>query len=162
MKQIEYDKSYGVIAFDCDKVLIIKRGLISSWDLPKGHQNPNESTIDAACRELQEETGYSKVTVFPHKIVHIYYEFDKDDKTVYKEVFFFVGEKFSDEIPTPNPDDSDMERDIKSEWVDYNEALKRVTFPSMNAALRHARQIFDSDVYKDQHARWSGRAKKDN
>src|SRR5947209_4566819 len=39
-------------------LLLYRRG--SYWNFPKGHFEPGESTIDAALRELEEETGIKK------------------------------------------------------------------------------------------------------
>jgi putative (di)nucleoside polyphosphate hydrolase len=52
------------------------------WDIPKGMQDPGESTIDAAMRELREETGlqfdealFEEIGSFDyqrHKRLHLY------------------------------------------------------------------------------------------
>lgn len=52
-------------ATSCGTLVINQEGQIllchvtgtNHWDIPKGMQDPGESTIDAARRELQEETG---------------------------------------------------------------------------------------------------------
>jgi ADP-ribose pyrophosphatase YjhB (NUDIX family) len=50
----------GVIAFDGDKVLLVRRGKpprLGSWSLPGGAQHLGEPAEAAARRELREETG---------------------------------------------------------------------------------------------------------
>lgn len=53
------------IPISCGTLVINKRGELllchvtgtDQWDLPKGMQDPGESTLEAAKRELREETG---------------------------------------------------------------------------------------------------------
>lgn len=53
------------IPISCGTLVINKRGELllchvtgtNQWDIPKGMQDPGESTFDAAKRELREETG---------------------------------------------------------------------------------------------------------
>ena len=50
----------GIICFHEDKVLLIKRGKpprIGQWSIPGGRIEPGETEIEAAKRELMEETG---------------------------------------------------------------------------------------------------------
>ncbi len=39
------------------KILVVHQTSSDYWGFPKGHKNPNESFIDAALRELYEESG---------------------------------------------------------------------------------------------------------
>lgn len=50
----------GVVCLRGDEVLLIRRGRpprIGEWSLPGGRIEPGERAVDAALRELQEETG---------------------------------------------------------------------------------------------------------
>ena len=50
----------GVVCLRGDEVLLIRRGTpprIGEWSLPGGRIEPGERAIDAALRELREETG---------------------------------------------------------------------------------------------------------
>lgn len=50
----------GVVCLRGDEVLLIRRGTpprLGEWSLPGGRIEPGERAIDAALRELREETG---------------------------------------------------------------------------------------------------------
>lgn len=50
----------GVVCLRGDQVLLIRRGTsprIGQWSLPGGRIEPGERAVDAALRELREETG---------------------------------------------------------------------------------------------------------
>lgn len=50
----------GVVCLRGDEVLLIRRGTpprLGEWSLPGGRIEPGEAAIDAALRELREETG---------------------------------------------------------------------------------------------------------
>lgn len=49
----------GVIVFrkQDNKFLIVKNRTSQFWGFPKGHQEPNETTVETAIRELHEEAG---------------------------------------------------------------------------------------------------------
>jgi 8-oxo-dGTP pyrophosphatase MutT (NUDIX family) len=49
--------SCGVIVTDGDRVLLGHATRSPRWDIPKGQAEPGESLVDAAVRELEEETG---------------------------------------------------------------------------------------------------------
>jgi putative (di)nucleoside polyphosphate hydrolase len=56
--QLEIATSCGTLIFnDSGQVLLCHVTGTNHWDLPKGMREPGESTLEAAKRELREETG---------------------------------------------------------------------------------------------------------
>ena len=49
--------SCGVIVTDGERIVLGHASRSPRWDIPKGGVEPGESLAEAACRELQEETG---------------------------------------------------------------------------------------------------------
>ena len=63
----------GVVCLRGDQVLLIRRGtppMQGSWSLPGGRIEPGERAVDAALRELGEETGDVVDGIFPESARH--------------------------------------------------------------------------------------------
>lgn len=76
----------GIIVFDADKTILVStdRGNLS---FPKGKREKNETNIDTAWRELNEETGLEKNRI---KLVNNYF-FDEYTDKGNPSVRYFVG-----------------------------------------------------------------------
>jgi 8-oxo-dGTP pyrophosphatase MutT (NUDIX family) len=105
------------------------------WDYPKGHVEAGESDLNAARRELKEETGIDQVTIFPGFARQIEYYFrDKKKGLVHKSVVFFLAETDAEKVT------------LSDEHVDFaflpvDEAVKRLTFASARQVLRQAEEF---------------------
>ena len=78
---------------DGDVAVVSQQGI--SWSLPKGHIEKDESPMDAALREIKEETGLTNVhcvkelgTYERYKISH--YPGEADDTTELKHITIFL------------------------------------------------------------------------
>lgn len=54
-----------IIAHHQGKLLWCRHRDRQTWEIPGGHIEPEESAMQAACRELQEETGATNFTLAP-------------------------------------------------------------------------------------------------
>jgi bis(5'-nucleosidyl)-tetraphosphatase len=71
--------------------LIIQHSAGAHWDFPKGHIEKGEEALQAAQRELVEETGLQCASLIPAFSSFIYYSVKRDGVPHIKEVQFFAG-----------------------------------------------------------------------
>ena len=104
------------------------------WDLPKGKLEQGETSLDAALREVKEETG---LTVEPIEgfVSELSYLFTSPTgELIDKTVTFFVGYAQSDKVIL-----SHEHQDYS--WVPYKEALKKLTYKNSQKILTSAEQF---------------------
>jgi 8-oxo-dGTP pyrophosphatase MutT (NUDIX family) len=69
MRSVHYRAAGGVVLDAADRVLLLERVLVRGEQrlhevrLPKGHIEAGESDVDAAVREVREESGYQDLVV---------------------------------------------------------------------------------------------------
>jgi 8-oxo-dGTP pyrophosphatase MutT (NUDIX family) len=135
------DFAFGGIVFKtvdgAKNVLLAKKPQFSSWDLPKGHKDGDETDIEAAQREVAEETGYKNVKFSGDK-VSVSYESEKNGEKLAKTVTFYIGEHEGEETPVQNLDDDEDEQKMEVSWVPLDEAVNLVTFEPFQNALKEA------------------------
>lgn len=104
------------------------------FDYVKGHVNPGESDLDAAHRELLEETGIADVRVIPGFANELVYFF-RDRKTglVRKTVVFFLAECFTRDVTLSH-------EHTGFTFLPYEAALRKVTFAGAKQVLKAAHE----------------------
>jgi bis(5'-nucleosidyl)-tetraphosphatase len=103
------------------------------WDYPKGHLKKGETDLEAAERELREETGLVADHVFPDFGREIRYFFRSGKKLIDKTVIFFLAE-------TEDQDVRLSDEHVGFAWLKYEEALGRLTYPNAKEVLRAAEE----------------------
>jgi 8-oxo-dGTP pyrophosphatase MutT (NUDIX family) len=130
-------KTAGAVIFNQkgEILLMFRRG---KWDLPKGKQDDNETLLACALREVQEETGLSRLK--PGKEIgityHTYIEFGKH---ILKESHWFIMESAADETLIPQ-----VAEDITELcWVKREELKNYLdnTYPTIVSILKVALHI---------------------
>src|SRR5579864_6830297 len=73
-------------------LLLYRRG--NYWNFPKGKFTPGERSIDAALRELEEETGIKKseIRIVPNFRAYERYFFRVGNQGIYDTVILFLAE----------------------------------------------------------------------
>lgn len=79
-------------------LLLYRRG--NYWNFPKGHFEPGERTMDAALRELEEETGIKKseIRIAPNFRAYERFYFRVGNQGIHDTVILFLAETHKAEI----------------------------------------------------------------
>jgi len=81
----ENDIKFAVImAFYKDEIVVVRHRDRNTWEIPGGHKEENESSLDAAKRELFEETG---AKVFDLKCICTY-SVNRGDNNSYGDLYY--------------------------------------------------------------------------
>lgn len=125
----------GLVLNDKGELLMIYRR--GKWDLPKGKLDEGETIEDCAVREVEEETGVSKIEL--GKLISIGYHeyFDRFlEEEVIKETHWFAMRAKGEQALTPQTEEDITE--IK--WVSGAEleACLQDTYPNVVDIVRKA------------------------
>jgi 8-oxo-dGTP pyrophosphatase MutT (NUDIX family) len=110
-----------VVVRDHDVIVIVpaKSAMHSEvWALPKGHLDGDETPLEAATREVREETGVQAVPV--DELGEIQYTFERGGREVRKRVVFYLFEYAGGELAH----DHEI-ADVR--WMPLDEAVHALT-----------------------------------
>lgn len=104
------------------------------WDFAKGKLEHGETNIQAAIRELEEETGLTEITVHQGFEQSLSYHFkDRAGNNIEKTVHFFVGRVPDRATPIR------LSREHQGYvWLPYQAAYDRLTFNNAKEVLARA------------------------
>ena len=100
----------------------LNRGGRSAWCVPKGHPEGDETSEQAAVREIAEETGLV-AEVLEH-LGDIVYEFQTPEKTIVKTVHHFLLQQVGGELSIENDPDHEA---VDVQWFALDELEKQLT-----------------------------------
>lgn len=131
MKQ---QRSAGIIIYHeykNQRTYLVLHYVSGHWDFPKGKIEAGETDIQAAHRELFEETGL-KAEIKPGFQEHLSYIFkDHDGSLINKAVCFFIAQSSRQEVT--------LSREHQNfAWLSFEEALGRVTYKNAREILQKA------------------------
>jgi len=110
----------------------------NAWVIPKGHVEAGESPVDAALREVFEETGLTTVDVMAYLGDIRRPSVEKSGEHVLKTIHIFLG--YVQEPPLQLvPTDPDVEA---AAWVSVTEAVESIPFEQdLEFVRRHLRPL---------------------
>ena len=123
---VVYKHDHGRVLF-----LLLKSTRDGYWGPPKGHLEQEEEWIEAALRELAEETGADDISMVDQFRATIYYNVRKSGVEKAKRVDFFLGEKKDSRVEV-SAEHSDYR------WVTLKEAEELLAFENLKTVFREA------------------------
>lgn len=134
------EKSAGAVIFrrSDDKILylLIQYGL-GHWEFPRGLLEVGEGWLQAAEREIKEETGLKDIKFVSDFKASSKFFYKKEGKTVFKIVTYFLAETEEEKIKL-----SFEHKDYK--WLEYSEALNLLTYKESKEILKRAEEFLKS------------------
>jgi len=143
---VSFEKSVGAVLFrranNRNKYLLLhyKSG---HWDFPKGHQEKGENDEETLRREVKEETRIQDIKIIPgfnKEIGYFYVAKGKERKKrlkvqrgikIKKQVVYYLAETREKEVKISF-------EHIGFQWLDYSQALKKITFKNSRNVLQSA------------------------
>ena len=128
-----YQHSAGGIIINDGKVLVINWTTKPYVCFPKGHIEQNETSEQAAIRELKEETGYD---VRIRRKLGSWMQFIKEgEKTRCKEVDYYLLALANNNAPKPRREEREK---FVNKWLTPEEAMATLSFQDSKDALAMA------------------------
>ena len=115
-------------------LVLFRRGF---WDLPKGKRELNESLKECAVREVSEEVGIP-IPMIVAELGSTTHTYTLEGTHVHKETFWYSM------ITCAVDFSPQLEEDIELvQWMDLDEALKRVGFQNLKTVLGRFSKAID-------------------
>lgn len=138
------ERSAGAVIFRREngkiKYLILLYGA-GHWDYTKGHIEPGESDEETVVREAEEEAALIDLKIISGFREIINYAYTKEGKKIAKEVVFLLAETQTEKVKL-----SFEHKDYK--WLEFEKALKQVTYPTSKDVLKKADKFIKSRLSK--------------
>lgn len=117
------------------KFLIVQSLWHRTWGFPKGHLQGDETNLQAAHREVFEETGLKPDFLSKFKTSLIYPVASGQDKTV----TLFLAQFDENQTPTWQPEEI-----VDGKWVDLEVAEKMLSRPALVDCLKKANNFLNN------------------
>lgn len=101
------------------------------WDFPKGNIETNETELETATRELQEETGIESFRVIPSFRYVLDYKYTRRNVLISKQVTLFLASTGVRKVKISH-------EHIGYSWVKKSDATTQLTYKNAKNALMQA------------------------
>ena len=136
----------GVVVRDGEVVVIVptRRSADGSrvLSLPKGHVDPGETALQAAEREVREETGLVAEPV--QELGESRYWYRRDGRTIGKSVHFYL---FRYRRGKTEDHDDEVE---EARWMPLRDAERKLSYPAEREMVTRAREHLEEGERKDR------------
>jgi bis(5'-nucleosidyl)-tetraphosphatase len=134
-----YDEiSAGAVLHIVDENFEIKYLILNysygHWDFPKGNIESGETEIETIKREVMEETSIKDIKLIEGFRQQISYKYRKKSKTVNKTVIYYLAETRTNKVVLSF-------EHINFAWLDFNQALEKLSFDNSKKVLRNANEF---------------------
>jgi 8-oxo-dGTP pyrophosphatase MutT (NUDIX family) len=128
------EESCGAVIY-CNHEYLLLQYEAGHWGFPKGNREPGETRLEAALREIKEETGLKdlEITDFQETITYFY---KREGNTIFKTVTYFLAESKTREVTI-------SWEHTAFAWVPYEKALEKVTYENDKKVLQAAQSYRD-------------------
>jgi 8-oxo-dGTP pyrophosphatase MutT (NUDIX family) len=135
---VRYTAAGGVVVHD-GRVLVLRRPSRGEMRLPKGHVEPGEAVMEAALREVDEESGYVDLVV-------------EADLGAQEVAFDYAGRRYERTeryflmalAGGAGGTRSGGEAQFDPVWLAWDDALEALSFEAEREWVRRARRIANS------------------
>lgn len=139
---MKIEVSAGVIVYKINEnnerlylLLLYPKGY---WDFPKGHIENSESKLEAAIRELKEETDLAADIFKDFEYTLEYFFKDNKKRTIHKYVTFFTGMALSNKIIL-------SKEHLDYTWLNFQDALNKLNFENAKLALSQVEDFLNQN-----------------
>jgi 8-oxo-dGTP pyrophosphatase MutT (NUDIX family) len=115
---------------------------LGHWDFPKGNIEADENPIQAARREIYEETGIKEIEFAKRFREKIEYYYKRSDRLVRKRVTFYIAKTNTRQVTLSSEHDGYA-------WKDYEAAIQHLTFINAKKVLKRAKMYLTSEMSVD-------------
>lgn len=115
----------GIVTNECDEILMIYR--LDNWDFPKGKVEEGECYLEAAVREVEEETGLQNITL-GEPLPSTFHTYELRGEQILKETHWYRMSAQSQSL-TPQT----IEDISQAVWVPETEVVHKLdlSYPSL-------------------------------
>jgi 8-oxo-dGTP pyrophosphatase MutT (NUDIX family) len=128
-----YDRRRGKVKV----VLVGTAKPFVTWRLPKGHPEGSEQLLDAARREVAEESGVAGSGGPKLGMAHFFFTHPASKAFIHKFVHYYLFKKQAGSVEQHDP-----EYDV-ARWFSLEEAIKAATFKNDKLMLKRAAGIIE-------------------
>jgi 8-oxo-dGTP pyrophosphatase MutT (NUDIX family) len=140
------DEAFGIVPIQSvsrDYLFLLIQHHAGHWGFPKGHADPGETAIEAACREFREETGISDYRLLEGVSFSEHYTFIRRGQRFEKTVVYFPAVVRSAQVRF-------QQEEIQAySWDSFEAAIARLTFAGARQVLTHVNQYLQQQGVRE-------------